>query len=193
MSTRRLGVDHLDLYYLHSGRATDVPFEDQIGTLADLQSEGLIRHIGLSNVTLEQLKIASGIVEVATVTGHFNLVARNSPMVGVTVPTDLMRSTLEAGAVFVPWQPVSLATPGDPADVEGPEAARSVLSPIAARLGASVPQVTLAWLLWLSPSILPIPGTTSIRHLEENVTAQDLRLTPEDVRAINKIADHDSG
>ena len=98
-----------------------------------------------------------------------------------------MRATLDAGAVFVPWQPVPLATPGDPADVVGPEAARSILAPIAARLGATVPQVTLAWLLSLSRSMLPIPGTTSLRHLEENVAAQELVLTPDEVRAISGI------
>jgi pyridoxine 4-dehydrogenase len=188
MSARRLGLDHIDLYYLHSVRATDVPFEDQVATLADLRKEGLIRHVGLSNVTLDQLASAREIVDIAAVTGHFNVVARRSTPTGTSAPSELMRAAIGGGAVFVPWQPVSLSTPGEPADVSGPEGARSVLAPIALRLGATVPQITLAWLLATSPSILPIPGTTSPGHLKENVAAQEINLSADDLLAIDGIA-----
>ena len=104
MSARRLGVEQIDLYYLHSGYAKDASFEDQVGTLAELRQQGLIRHIGLSNVTSDQLRAARQIVDIAAVTAHFNVVARQEGT--------LLDAALEAGAVFVPWQPVSLTAPG---------------------------------------------------------------------------------
>ena len=104
MSARRLGVEQIDLYYLHSGYAKDASFEDQVGTLAELRQQGLIRHIGLSNVTPDQLRAARQIVDIAAVTAHFNVVARQEGT--------LLDAALEAGAVFVPWQPVSLTAPG---------------------------------------------------------------------------------
>ena len=103
-----------------------------------------------------------------------------------------MQAAIGSGAVFVPWQPVSLSTPGEPADVSGPERARSVLAPIAMRLGATVPQITLAWLLATSPSILPIPGTTSPHHVKENVAAQDINLSSDDLLAIDGIANDET-
>jgi pyridoxine 4-dehydrogenase len=180
MSARRLGVEQIGLYYLHSGYAKDVTFEDQVGTLAQLRREGLIRHIGLSNVTPEQLRAARRIVDIAAVTAHFNVVARQE--------APLVEAALEAGAVFVPWQPVSLSTPGSPADPGGPDAVRRVLEPIASRHGAALSQIALAWLLDRSPAIMPVPGTTSIAHLRENLAAQDIELSPEDIRSINGLA-----
>jgi aryl-alcohol dehydrogenase-like predicted oxidoreductase len=180
MSARRLSVERIDLYYLHSGYAKDASFEDQVGTLAELRQQGLIRHIGLSNVTPDQLRAAREIVEIAAVTAHFNVAARDE--------ATLVDAAVEAGAVFAPWQPVSLTQPGAPTDADGPEAIRRVLGPIASRHGATIPQVALAWLLRRSPAIMPIPATTSIAHLQENLEAQDLELTPEDIQSITSLA-----
>ena len=180
MSARRLGVEQIDLYYLHSGWAKDASFDDQVGTLAELRQEGLIRHIGLSNVTTDQLRSARQIVDIAAVTAHFNVVDRQQ--------ASLLGAALEAGAVFVPWQPVSLTVPGSPTDTGGPEAVRRVLEPIASRHGATIAQITLAWLLARSPAIMPIPGTTSIAHIRENLDAQDIELSREDIQSINNFA-----
>jgi pyridoxine 4-dehydrogenase len=180
LSARRLGVEQIDLYYLHSGRAKDASFEDQVGTLAELRQEGLIRHIGLSNLTPDQLRAARQIVDIVAVTAHFNVVARQQE--------PLLDATLDAGAVFVPWQPVSLSMPGSPTDTGGPEAVRRVLEPIASRYGATISQIALAWLLARSPAIMPIPGTTSIAHIRENLDAQDIDLSREDMQSINHFA-----
>jgi pyridoxine 4-dehydrogenase len=180
LSARRLGVQQIGLYYLHSGRARDVSFEDQIGTLAALRQEGMIRHIGLSNVTPEQLRAARAIVEIAAVTAHFNVVARDQAA--------LVDAALAGGSVFAPWQPVSLSTPGSPADTDGPDAARQVLQPIATRHGSTISQIALAWLLARSPAVMPVPGTTNIEHLRENLAAQDIVLSADDIQAINSIA-----
>ena len=150
MSARRLGVEQIDLYYLHSGYAKDASFEDQVGTLAELRRQGLIRHIGLSNVTPDQLRAARRIVATAAVTAHFNVVARQE--------ATLLDAAIEAGAVFAPWRPVSFTAPGSPTDTGGPEAVRRVLDPIASRHGATISQITLAWLLARSPAIMPVPG-----------------------------------
>jgi aryl-alcohol dehydrogenase-like predicted oxidoreductase len=115
------GVDRIDLYYLHSGRARDASFEDQVGTLAEMRKEGLIRHIGLSNVTTGQLRAARQVTEIVAVTAYFNVAARHEAA--------LLDAAADAGAVFVPWQPVSLTRPGDPADTSGPEEFRRVLGP----------------------------------------------------------------
>ena len=179
LSARRLGVERIDLYYLHSGWAKDASFEDQVGTLAEMRQEGMIRHIGLSNVTPGQLRAAREIVDIAAVTAHFNVVDRHE--------APLLDAAAEAGAVFAPWQPVSLTRPGAPTDTGGPDAVRRVLEPIASRHGATVSQVGLAWLLARSPAIMPIPGTTSIAHVRENLGAQDLELTPEDLRSITDL------
>jgi aryl-alcohol dehydrogenase-like predicted oxidoreductase len=180
MSARRLGTDRIGLYYLHSARAKDASFEDQVGTLAELRKEGLIGHIGLSNVTPGQLGAALRITEIAAVTAYFNVAARQHAA--------LLEAAAGAGAVFCPWQPVSLIQPGVQTDTSGPEAIRRVLEPIAARHGATIPQVALAWLLARSPAILPIPATTSITHLRENLDAQDLELAPEELKTINGLA-----
>ena len=180
MSARRLGVDRIGLYYLHSPWARDASFEDQVGTLAELRKEGLIGHIGLSNVTPGQLRAALQITEIAAVTAYFNVAARQHAA--------LLEAAISVGAVFCPWQPVSLIQPGVQTDTSGPQAVRSVLEPIAARHEATIPQVALAWLLARSPAILPIPATTSITHLRENLDAQDLELTPEEFETVNSVA-----
>jgi hypothetical protein len=173
MSARRLGVAAIDLYYLHSGRALDAPFEDQVGVLAELRQAGLIRHVGLSNVTLDQLRAAQSIVPVAAVTALYNVTVR--------VGEDLLAAAEGDGIVFCPWHPVTTT--------DGPLASRAaeVLAPIAAAHGATVQQVALAWQLHGSPQALPIPGTTSLAHLHENLEAQAIMLGPEEMQAINDI------
>jgi pyridoxine 4-dehydrogenase len=173
MSARRLGVDAIDLYYLHSGRALDAPFEDQVGVLAELRRAGLIRHVGLSNVTLGQLRAAQSIVPVAAVTALYNVTAR--------VGGDLLAVAEQDRIVFSPWHPVTTT--------DGPLAPRAaeVLPPIAAAHGASVRQVALAWQLQGSPQALPIPGTTSLAHLQENLQARSIVLSPQEMRAIDDI------
>ncbi|MFI6346700.1 aldo/keto reductase [Streptomyces sp. NPDC050560] len=179
MSARRLGVDRIDLYYLHSGYARDASFEDQVGVLAELRDEGVIGEVGLSNVTVEQFGAARRIVDVAAVTAHFNVVDRRQ--------TALLAAAEEAGAVFSPWQPVSLSRPGAPTDTGGPAEVRGVLEPVAARLGATVSQVALAWLLARSPAMLPVPGTTSPGHLRENLAAGELCLEHRDFESIEAL------
>src|SRR6202453_4639300 len=110
MSARRLGVDQIDLYYLHSGTATDVPFADQVATLAELRAQGLICNIGLSNVTLEQFHAAREIVEIAAVTAHYNISVRRGAA--------LLAAAERAGTVFSPWHPIRLN--------EGPDAPRAL-------------------------------------------------------------------
>jgi pyridoxine 4-dehydrogenase len=177
MSMRRLGLDHIDLYYLHTPTATDVPFEDQVVTLAEMRAQGVIRHIGLSNVSAEQFRTALGITEIAAVTAHYN--------VGVRLGAALFKAADEAGVVFSPWHPAAVP--------RGDEAARfqSALRPIASRTGATVQQVAIAWQLHRSRCTLPIPGTTSIDHLRENLAAEHIRLTPDEVDAITGLMPED--
>jgi pyridoxine 4-dehydrogenase len=181
LSARRLGVERIDLYYLHSGRAIDAPFEEQIETLAGLRQDGVIANIGLSNVTLEQFHTAQGITEIAAVTAHYNVADRsNDP---------LLRAAETAGAVFSAWQPISLIPPRDQhTDVNGPAHVRSVLEPIARRHHATIAQISLAWLLQKSPAIMPIPGTTDISHLRANLAALELTLSPDETSAIEQLA-----
>src|SRR5258708_7113761 len=185
LSARRLGVERIDLYYLHSGYARDASFEDQVGTLAELRQLGLIRHIGLSNVTAAQLAAARQIVDIAAVSAHFNVVAREQAA--------LLDAAIEAGAVFVPCQPVSLTAPPSPTDTGGPAAVRRVLEPIASRHRATISQITLAWLLARSPAIMAVPGTTSIAHVRENLDAQDIELSREDIYSVDSISPEPTG
>ena len=105
----------------------------------------------------------------------------------------MLEAALEAGAVFVPWQPVSLTAPGSPSDTGGPAAVRRVLEPIASRHGATISQITLAWLLARSPEIMPVPGTTSIAHVRENLDAQDIELSRGDIYSIDSISPERTG
>ncbi len=174
LSAQRLGLDAIDLYYLHSGTATDTPFEDQVGALAELRQAGLIRNIGLSNVSLEQLRIAQTIVPIAAITALYNLTAR--------IGADLLAAAEQDGIAFSPWHPVTLT--------DGPLAARAseVVPPIAQAHGATDQQIALAWQLQGSKQSLPIPGTTSLEHLKENLSAQSIVLTEAEMHALNTIA-----
>ena len=166
-SLRRLKLDRIDLYQLHRPDRR-VPFEDSVWTLARLREEGKIRHVGLSNVGVEQLLAALDIVPIASVQNRYNLVDRSSEAV--------VEACEREGIAFIPWYPLAtgkLARPG------------RVLDRIAARRGATPSQVALAWLLARSPVMLPIPGTSSVEHLEENAAAADLRLTEEEIATLS--------
>jgi pyridoxine 4-dehydrogenase len=167
-SLRRLGVETIDLYQLHR-IDPEVPPEDQLGTLADLRAEGKIRHVGLSEVTVEQIRAAREIVPVATVQNRYNLEDR--------AWEEVLEHCEAEGIGFIPWYPLAV---GKLAEEGG------ALADAAGRLGATPAQVALAWLLARSPVMLPIPGTSKVRHLEENVAAASLELSDEEHRRISE-------
>jgi len=158
MSLRRLGVERIDLFQLHR-IDPKVPAEDQFGVLRDLRREGKIRHVGLSEVNVAEIESALRIVPIATVQNQYNLTYRNSE--------DVLDYCTRKNIGFIPWFP--LAT-GDLAKPDG------VLARIASQLGAKPVQIALAWLLKKSPVMLPIPGTSNVKHLEENTAAALLDL-----------------
>ncbi len=174
MSMRRLGLDHIDLYYLHTPTMTDVPFAEIIETLADMRRDGLIGHIGLSNVSADQLRTALSITGIAAVTVHYNIAVRLGAAVRALAA--------EHAIVFSPWHPGAV-----PGGTEG-EPFHRIIDPIAARYDATPQQVALAWQLHRTPNALPIPGTTSVRHLRENLAATHIRLTEEEIGAITALA-----
>lgn len=170
MSLRRLGVERIDLWQLHR-IDSKVPREEQFEAIAAMRQEGLIRHVGLSEVTVEEIEAARQHFPVATVQNLYNLANRKSEAV-----LDYCQAH---GIGFIPWYPLAA---GELAG-EG-----SVLGRIAQRLGASNGQVALAWLLKRSPVMLPIPGTSKVEHLRENVGAASLELSDEDYRALEAAA-----
>ena len=158
-SLKRLKVDRIELYQLHRIDPR-VPPEEQIGTLAELREEGKIRHVGLSEVGVEEIEQAREIVPIASVQNRYNLTDRGSE--------DVLDFCEREGMGFIPWFPLAtgnLARPG------------GSLDEISAHYNATPGQVALAWLLWRSPVMLPIPGTSSVEHLEENVAAASLELS----------------
>ncbi|WP_156690612.1 aldo/keto reductase [Mycobacterium sp. Marseille-P9652] len=167
MSLRRLGVDTIDLFQLHR-IDTKFPLEDQIGELVALKNEGKIRHIGLSEIDVDQLTEAQRITEIVSVQNMYNLAARGAEK--------LVDATTEQGIAFIPWFPLAA---GPLAAPDGP------LQRIVAEHDASPSQLALAWLLKRSPVMLPIPGTSSVAHLEENVAAAQIQLTDEEFEAIS--------
>jgi aryl-alcohol dehydrogenase-like predicted oxidoreductase len=162
MSLRILGVDRIDLQQLHRIDAT-VPLEDQVGELKLLQDEGKIRHIGLSEVTVDEVEAASKIATIVSVQNLFNLARRDAE--------PLLDYATANGIAFIPWFP--LAT-GKLLGDGGP------LSELAAKHDASPSQLALAWLLKRSPVMLPIPGTSSLAHLEDNLRGAELELTDDE-------------
>lgn len=167
-SLRRLKLEHIDLYQFHRPDPR-TPFEESVGAFAQFRKEGKIRHIGLSNVTVEQIEVARRIVPIATVQNRYNLTDRSSEAV-------LDYCTRE-GIGFIPWFP--LAT-GNLIKAGG------ILDQMATRLHAAPGQIALAWLLQRSPVMLPIPGTASVVHLEENIGAANLTLSDEDMQALKQ-------
>jgi pyridoxine 4-dehydrogenase len=164
-SLRRLKVEQIALYQFHRPDP-GVPFEDSIGALVTLKEQGKIRHIGLSNVDEEQIRAAQRLTPIVSIQNRYNLDDRRSESI-----VDLCDQEQMA---FQPWAPIQ--------DHEK----ASIVSEIAKRYGASERQVVLAWLLARSPSILPIPGTGSVGHLEDNVAAAALTLTGEEIAALNR-------
>jgi pyridoxine 4-dehydrogenase len=163
LSLRRLKVDRLDLLQLHR-IDPEVPLADQLGELRALQDEGKVAAIGVSEVSVDELEAASEIAEIVTVQNLYNLTNRKSEPV--------LRYAEQHGIGFIPWFPIAagdLAKPGGPVDQ------------IAQATGATPGQVALAWLLAKSPVMLPIPGTSKVAHLAENVAAAGVRLTSEQV------------
>jgi len=166
-SLRRLRVERIDLYQLHAPDP-EVPYEESVGALRELQDEGKIRHVGVSNVDLDQLERARGIVEVVSVQNRFNLADRSAEPV--------LERCEELGIGFIPWFPLAageLAEPGGTA------------AEIAAAHDAGPGQIALAWLLRRSPVMVPIPGTSSIEHLQENLAAAEIELTDDEVERLN--------
>jgi aryl-alcohol dehydrogenase-like predicted oxidoreductase len=170
MSLRRLAVDRLDLLQLHRPDP-QVPLADQVGELKKLHDEGKVAAIGVSNVTLEQLQAARDIADIVTVQNRYNLTDRHSQ--------DVLDYCTTEGIGFIPWAPIAsggLAEPGGPVD------------DVVKATGDTPGQVALAWLLAVSPVVLPIPGTSKVSHLEENVAAAALTLTDEQVAELNAAA-----
>jgi pyridoxine 4-dehydrogenase len=163
-SLRRLRVDRIDLYQLHA-IDTEVPFEDQIGTMRELRDAGKVRHVGLSNVDLSQLRAAHKIVEIVSVQNNYNVANRTSEPV--------LEYCEANGIAFIPYFPL-----------DGGDLGNQALSSIAAACNATIWQVGLAWLLRHSPAMLPIPGTSSVAHLEENVAAASLVLSDDELREL---------
>jgi aryl-alcohol dehydrogenase-like predicted oxidoreductase len=169
-SLRRLRVDRIDLYQLHSPDPK-VPLEDSLGALKEAQAQGKNRHIGVSNVSLDELERARAVVDVVTVQNRYNLVDRHSEGV--------LDACEAAGIGFIPWFPLAtgdLARPGGPLDA------------LAQAHDATPAQLAIAWLLARSPVILPIPGTASVSHLEENVAAGELELEPQELDRLAAVA-----
>lgn len=168
LSLRRLRVDRIDLFQLHR-IDPKVPLADQIGAIKQLQEEGKIRHFGLSQVSVEQIAAVREHIEVVSVQNLYNLTRREDE--------DVLDYCEREGIAFIPWLPIA---GGAHASAAGP------LAEVAAELGATPAQVSLAWLLHRSPVMLPIPGTSSIAHLEENTAAADLRLTDEQFERLQR-------
>jgi pyridoxine 4-dehydrogenase len=169
-SLQRLRVERIDLYQLHTVDP-NVPLEESVGALAELRDEGKIGHIGISNVNLEQLERAREVTPVVSVQNRYSINARNSD--------PLLDACERDGIAFIPWFPLGsggLATDG-------------AISRIAQAHDASPFQVALAWLLARSPVMLPIPGTSSVEHLEENVAAASLRLSEQEFEELSALAE----
>jgi aryl-alcohol dehydrogenase-like predicted oxidoreductase len=160
-SLKRLKVARIDLYQLHAPDP-DVPLEESLGALAELQAQGKIRHIGISNVSVDELRRASGVVAVASVQNRYNVGDRHYDSV--------LKECERMSIAFLPWRPLA-----------GGDADETAMARIAKRHQATPNQVAIAWLLARSPVIAPIPGTASVRHLEENVAAANINLSPEDM------------
>ena len=166
-SLQRLKREQIDLYQFHRPDP-DVPFEESVGAIVEGRDAGKIRLIGLSNVSTEQLKTALDMTPIASVQNRYNLADRASE--------DVLEMCEEHGIAFIPWFPVA----------EG-QLENEALQAIADKHDATVYQIAIAWLLQKSPVMLPIPGTSSIAHLEENVAAADITLSDEDLAALNSI------
>src|SRR3954466_9422100 len=170
-SLRRLRVDRIDLYQLHAVDP-NVPYAETVGAAAELKAEGKVRHVGVCNVGRTDLETARAIVDVASVQNHYSVVDRSAEAV--------MEKCTEDGLGFLPWFPLGAGDLG--------EDAAATLDEVAGAHDASRFQIALAWLLAKSPVMLPIPGTSKVAHLEENVAASAIELTPEQMGKLDAIA-----
>ncbi|HWZ18643.1 MAG TPA: aldo/keto reductase [Ktedonobacteraceae bacterium] len=175
-SLQRLRVDHIDIYQFHRPDPK-VPFEDSVGALAKMKEEGKIRHIGLSNVTIDQLACAQKIVPIVTVQNHYNLAMRESEHMTVAESEEMIDLCARQGIGFIPWSPLAFG-----------ELARSgsAIDQIAKRHNVQHGQIALAWLLKRSSTMLPIPGTSTVEHLEENVVGATIKLSQEEFDTIDQ-------
>jgi len=169
LSLRRLKVERIDLLQLHRIDPA-VPYADQLGALAELVAEGKVRHLGLSEVTVDQLREARETLDIVSVQNRYNLTDRDHE--------DVLDYCTAEGIAFIPYVPIA----------KGEHAGSQLLASIADELGATAAQLSLAWLLHRSPVIVPIPGTRSIQHLEENVAAADLELTPDHLARLEALS-----
>lgn len=170
LNLRHLGLEQIDLLQLHR-IDPQVPLEDQIGELRLLQDEGKVRFVGLSEVSIDEIRAAARITDIVSVQNRFNLVDRAAE--------DVLNYCESEGIAFIPWFPLAygkLAQPGGP------------LAEIALRHGATPSQLALAWLLRCSRVVLPIPGTSSVSHLEENMNAAFINLNDDDVKVLGSLA-----
>jgi pyridoxine 4-dehydrogenase len=170
LSLRNLRVERIDLIQLHRIDA-DVPLADQLGAFKELQDEGKVRHIGVSEVSVDELRAAREIVDVVSVQNLYNLTNRQSQ--------DVLDFATENGIAFIPWFPIATG------DLAAPH---SPVADVARELDATPAQVALAWLLQKSPVVLPIPGTKSVEHLAENMGAARLTLSDEDMARLDALA-----
>ena len=169
-SLRRLRLERIDLYQLHR-IDPKVPAEDQLGALKDLQAQGKIKHIGLSEVSVQQIQHARTIVPIVSVQNRYSISDRGSE--------DVLEYAEQQGIGFIPWFPLAAGR------LSGPG---STLARMATQWSATPSQVALAWLLARSPVMLPIPGTSKVQHLEENVAAASLKMDANAMRELSKTA-----
>jgi len=167
-SLRRLRVDQIDLFQLHR-IDPKVPADDQLGTLRDLQTEGKIRYVGLSEVSVAQIEQARKIVPIVTVQNRYSITDQ--------AYNDVLEYCEQAGIGFIPWFPLAAGRL---------TASGSAIAKTAAKLKITTSQLALAWLLWRSPVIIPIPGTSQVRHLEENVAAASLKVDGASLRQLGE-------
>ena len=170
LSLRTLRLERIDLIQLHR-IDPEVPLADQLGAFKELQDEGKVRHIGVSEVSVAELEQAREIVDVVSVQNLYNLTTRQSQ--------DVLDYATAEGIAFIPWFPIATG------DLAAPD---SPVADIARELDATPSQVALAWLLHTSPVVLPIPGTKSVEHLTENLGAARLRLSDEDLARLDALA-----
>jgi pyridoxine 4-dehydrogenase len=165
-SLKRLKLERIDLYQLHTVDP-EVPLEDSLGTLVELQRAGKIRHIGLSNVSVQELARARKLATIVSVQNRYNLNDRSHDAV--------VDACTRQGLVFLPWYPLDAGSLARP---------KKALAEICARHQATASQIALAWLLYRSPAVLPIPGTSSAEHFEENLASAAIRLSADEVAAL---------
>ncbi len=174
-SLRRLRLDRIDIYQFHRPDPK-VPFEDSVAELARMKDEGKIRHVGLSNITVEELARAQKIVPIVTVQNHYNLAKRQSERMDFAQSEEMIDVCARQGIGFIPWSPLTTGKLSQPG---------GVVDEIAKRHQAQPNQIAIAWLLHRSSTILPIPGTSTVKHLEDNALGATIKLSEEEFSRID--------